>query len=87
MGFNCPKATEPLRGDSLRFITKSPKIPDTYLISVGRMKGRLNLGGIQRFSNWYPCIGNPAPQALDRSLFTEKSLMQHKQCLHEVCFS
>ena len=38
MGFNCPKATEPLPGDSLIFTTKSPGDPGTHLIDLGRMK-------------------------------------------------
>ena len=29
------KATEPLRGDSLLFTTRSPGIPGTYLIDLG----------------------------------------------------
>ena len=38
-GFNCLKATETLRIDSLLFTTKSPEIPGTHLINLGRMKG------------------------------------------------
>ena len=30
---------EPLRGDSLLFTTKFPKIPGTHFIDLGRMKG------------------------------------------------
>ena len=30
---------EPLQGGSLRFTTKSPEIPGTHFISLGRMKG------------------------------------------------
>ena len=30
---------EPLRGDSLLFTTKSPEIPGTHFIDLGRMKG------------------------------------------------
>ena len=32
MGFNCLKATEPLRGDSLLFTTQFPGFPGTHLI-------------------------------------------------------
>ena len=39
MGFNCIKATEPLRGGSLLFTTKFPEIRRTHLITTGRMKG------------------------------------------------
>ena len=39
MGFNCLKATDPLRGGSLLFTTKFPEIPRTHLINLGRMKG------------------------------------------------
>ena len=39
MGFNCLKATEPLRGGSLLFTTKFPEIPGTHMIDLGRMKG------------------------------------------------
>ena len=30
---------EPLRGGSLLFTTKSPEIPGTHFIDLGRMKG------------------------------------------------
>ena len=39
MGFNCLKATEPLRGGSLPFTTKLPEILGTHLIDLRRMKG------------------------------------------------
>ena len=39
MWFNCVKATKPLKGDSLLFITQSLGVPITYLIDLGRMKG------------------------------------------------
>ena len=34
MGFNCLKATEPLRGGSLPFTTKFPESPDTHFIDL-----------------------------------------------------
>ena len=49
MGFNCLKATEQLRGDSLLFTTKSPEGPGTHLIDFGRMKGSVSLGVTQWF--------------------------------------
>ena len=39
MGFNCLKATEPLKGGSLLFTTKFPEIPGTHLIDLGKTKG------------------------------------------------
>ena len=39
MRFNSLNATEPLRGDSLLFTTKSPQIPGTHFIDPGRIKG------------------------------------------------
>ena len=39
MGFNCLKATEPLREDSLLSTTKSPGVPVTHLMYLGTMKG------------------------------------------------
>ena len=39
MGFNCLKATEPLRGDSLLFTIQFPGVYGTQLIDLGRMKG------------------------------------------------
>ena len=44
MGFNCLKATEPLRGVALLFTTKFPEIPGTHLIDLGRMKEFKGLG-------------------------------------------
>ena len=38
-GFNCLKVTEPLRGDSLFFTTKSPGVPGTDLINFNGVKG------------------------------------------------
>ena len=38
VGQNCFKTTEPLRGDSLPFTTKSPGVPGTHLTDFGRMK-------------------------------------------------
>ena len=38
-GFNCLKATESLRGDSLLFTTKSPGVPGVHLIDLGMMNG------------------------------------------------
>ena len=35
---------EPLWGDSLLFTTKSPEIPRTHFIDLGRMKGWVDLG-------------------------------------------
>ena len=46
------KATEPLRGGSLRFITNFPEIPGTHMIDLEKMKGSVDLGATQ----W-----NPAP--------------------------
>ena len=38
MGFNCLKATEPVRGDSLLFTTQPPGLPGIYLINLVWMK-------------------------------------------------
>ena len=38
VGFNCLKATEPVRVDSLPFTNKFPEILDTHLIDFERMK-------------------------------------------------
>ena len=40
---------EPLRGDSLLFTTKSPKILVTHFIDLVRMKGRVDVGATQWF--------------------------------------
>ena len=39
MELSCLKVKEPLRGDSLLFTNKSPKIPGTHLTDLGKMKG------------------------------------------------
>ena len=49
MGFNCFKATEPLRVDSLLFTIQFPAGPGTQLIDIERIKGRINLGATQWF--------------------------------------
>ena len=40
---------EPLPGGSLLFTTKSPAIPGTHFIDLGRMKDRVNFGATQWF--------------------------------------
>ena len=52
---------EPLWGGSLLFTTKSPEIPGTHFIDLGRMKGWVDLGATEWFWTWDPWIGNPAP--------------------------
>ena len=49
MGFNCLKATKPLRGDSLLFTTKFPGVPSTHFIVLGRMKGCADLEATRWF--------------------------------------
>ena len=49
MGFNCPKATEPLRGDSLLFSTESLGALGTHLIDLRIMKGGVDFGVNQWF--------------------------------------
>ena len=39
IGFNCFRATDPLRGDSLLLTTKFPEILGTHLINLSRRKG------------------------------------------------
>ena len=49
MRFNCIKATEPLRGDSLLLTTQSPGVPGTHSIDLGKVKGWVDPGATQRF--------------------------------------
>ena len=49
VGFNCLKATVPLRGDSLLFTTKILGGSDTHLSDFRRMKGWFHLEVIQWF--------------------------------------
>ena len=64
MGFNCLKATEPLRRDSLLFTTQFPGVPGTHLIDFRRMKGRVDFVATQWFWTGNPWIGNRAPYPL-----------------------
>ena len=57
MGFNCLKATEPLKGGSLLFTTKFPEIPGTHLIDLGRVKDCVDLGATQCFEYGTPELG------------------------------
>ena len=60
IGLNCLKATEPQRGDSLLFITKSPVMPE-LIWSTWKDEGCVDLGATQWFWARDPWIGNPAP--------------------------
>ena len=57
MGFNCLKATEPLKGGSLLFTTKFPEIPGTHLIDLGRVKDCVDLEATQCFEHGTPELG------------------------------
>ena len=59
MGFNCLKATEPLRGDSLIFTTQPPGVPGTHLINFNEMKGwnNLDLEATKQIWIWDTVIG------------------------------
>ena len=64
MGFNCLKVTEPLRVEKVTFTTRSPGVPGTHLVDLGRMIVWLYLGATQWFWTKDPCIGNPVPEPL-----------------------
>ena len=61
VGFNCLKATEPVRVDSLPFTTKFPEVLDTHLIDLERMKDWVDLEATHWFWTRNSWIGNPAP--------------------------
>ena len=48
---------EPLAGGSLLFITKSPEIPGTHFIDLGRMEGRATLEPPSGFEHRTPGLG------------------------------
>ena len=52
---------EPIQGGSLLFTNKSPEIPGSHFIDLGRMKGSVDVGVTQWFLTRDPWIGNPAP--------------------------
>ena len=49
MGFNCLKATQPLRGGGLVLIIQFPEIPGSHFIDLRKMKGWVDLGATQWF--------------------------------------
>ena len=61
MGFNCLKATEPIRGGNLLFTIKFPEISGTHLIDLAGIKQWVNLEATQWFCTRDPWIGNPPP--------------------------
>ena len=75
MGFNCLKATEPLRGSILLLTTNLPEIPGTHLIDFARIKGWVD----QQFWKRDPWIANPAPEPLGH----KKSATSNQQ---NICF-
>ena len=75
----CLKATEPLRGGSLLFITKFPEISGTYLIGLQRMKDWVDLGATQWFWTRDSWIGNLAPQPEGHC---SKELILWNSCLY-----
>ena len=58
MGFNCLKATESLKGDSLRFNTQSPGIPGTHLIHLRKVVARGVKQLVALYSNNWMKIGS-----------------------------
>ena len=78
MGFNCHKATELLKGDSLLFTTKN----SCYSFDRPQRDGR------QSRSLSHPMVLNPGPLALESSSLTTRSLL-HKKPLksqHKINF-
>ena len=55
---------KPLRGAGLLFTTKSPEIPGTHFIDLGRIKGWDDLGATQFFWTQDPWNGILAPWPL-----------------------
>ena len=49
IGFNCLKAAEPLRGDSLLWITKSQEVPTIRFIDLGKVRGWVDFEVTQWF--------------------------------------
>ena len=73
---------ESLRGCSLLFTTKSPEIPGTLFINLGRVKGWVDLEATQWFWTRDPWNGNPAPESLGHCsiLFIPNRLLIKKIC-------
>ena len=60
IGFNCLRAIEPLRGDSLLFTITFQEVSAAQFIDLGRMKGWVELEAIQWIWTRNPWTGNPA---------------------------
>ena len=60
-GFNCLKAAEPLRGDSLVFKTQPPGVPGTYLIDLRRWQDEFTLELFSSFEPWTLWLGIQCP--------------------------
>ena len=60
---------EPLRGGTLLFTTKFPKISGTHFTDLRRMKGWVYLGATQWFWARDPWIENPVPWPLGQYLY------------------
>ena len=73
LGFNSLKASGPLLVDSLLFTTKSPGVPGTRLIDVGRMKGWFSLA-TQWFWPQDPLDWKSVPEPLDHCFILSKDL-------------
>ena len=69
MGFNFSRLQKLLRGHSKLFASRSPWLPGTHLVGLGKMKGWVDLGTTQRFWTWDSWIGNPAPKPLCHCFF------------------
>ena len=55
MGFNCLKATGPLRGSSLLFSTKLPDIPDAHLVDLRSIE--VSVKPLSGFEHGFPGLG------------------------------
>lgn len=56
MGFNCGRATEPLQGDRLPLIAKSPGISHTHLIDSEIQKAELTVELLTDFKPRTPVL-------------------------------
>ena len=59
MELKCLKATKPLWGDNLLFITKSLQFPSTHFINLRRTKGWVDLRATNCLWTQVPWIRNP----------------------------
>ena len=84
IGFNCLKAAESIRWDSLLLTIKFQEFPITHLIALRKMQDWVNHGATSRFGNRNPWNGIPRAQPRGNAMTSKMNVLPQKVYYFEL---